>query len=94
MTRSQGEPGPHPAIGFSVKAYHKSHDVSALAARKQNRAAQIGLDVRTWGWPRLGAVALARRSALRFLDMRTKGEPTFRQARRECKSKITLPLLF
>src|SRR5215213_1063976 len=52
MTRSHGEPGPQPAIGFFVSAYHNSHAVSALAARKQSRAVQMALDVRTDGWPR------------------------------------------
>jgi hypothetical protein len=75
MTRSHGEPGPHPAIGFCVKAYHKSHAVSPLAARKNKRATQIAFVARGAGWPLLEVPALARRS-LRFLDMRTKGEPT------------------
>jgi hypothetical protein len=75
ITRSHGDPGPQPAIGFSVSAYHNNHIVSALAARKQSRPIKIGLDAPGLGWPRLGVAALARRSALRFVDMRTKGEP-------------------
>jgi hypothetical protein len=46
MTRSHGEPGPHPAIGFCVTAYHNNHAATALAAKKQRRAIQICFETR------------------------------------------------